>query len=172
MGPSQALEILGTRAIQYWDLPPLLMHLGDIAADDGKLDLAEHIFQRIFDLAQRGLPVMPMQAFLYASQSSLIDVMLRRGRAAQALDRLQALAPNPGNAMAHEMLRIRVLVANEQLDQAMSEVAQSLVIAAQRRKGYSKEMRLDFIYGAPDLDPLRARSDWQNMLDDPAGFGR
>ncbi len=43
----QALQMLGDRAVLFWDMPPLLMHLGAIATRDDKLDLAEHLFRRI-----------------------------------------------------------------------------------------------------------------------------
>ena len=58
-----ALALLGDKAVDYWDLPPLLMHLGDFASADGKLDLAEHLYRRVQWLAQLGLPKMNMVAF-------------------------------------------------------------------------------------------------------------
>jgi len=166
-----ALTLLGGRAVDYWDLPPLLVHLGDLAIETDHLDLAEHLYRRVFDLAQRGLPNMNMDAFHYVSQSSLVDVCLLRGDAKSALAAHDALKPNPGNAMAHEMQKVRILVANAEYDQAMKFIAKMLLTANNARKGYSKTLRIEFVENSPDLAPLRKRSDWPTLLADPASFG-
>ena len=165
-----ALTLLGGRAVDYWDLPPLLMHLGDFAIETDHLDLSEHLYRRVFGLAQRGLPNMNMDAFHYVSQSSLVDVCLRRGDTVAALAAHDALQPNAGNAMAHEMQKVRILVASAKYDQAMGFIAKMLLTAANARKGYSRTLRIEFVENSPDLEPLRARSDWPKLLADPASF--
>jgi hypothetical protein len=167
-----ALALLGNRAAHYWDLPPLLLHLGEIAAHDDQLDLASHLFHRVFYLSGRGLPKMNMAPFAYVAQAALVDVLHRQGDAAAALDRHLAIKPNPGNAMAHEIQHARLLVAAGHLDAAMQKAAAILVTARKHRTGYGKELRMEFINTAPDLAPLRARADWKKMLDDPDGYLR
>lgn len=170
VGKEAVLNLLGDRAVEYWDLPPLLMHLGSFASEDQELDLARHIFQRVLDLARRGLPKMKKEAFLYVSQASLIDVLLKHGEPCKALEEVRTLSHNPGNAMAHELLTIRVLVANDLLDDAMCQSAKLLVTAEKHRKGYSKSIRQEFITSSEELADLRKRPDWDAMLADPAGY--
>ena len=165
-----ALALLGDRAVQFWDFPPLLMHLGTFAKAKGQLDLADHIFRRISDLANRGLPKMNMAAFVYAAAANRVDVLLLRGKAADAQRTLAKLKPNPGNAMAHELQTVRVLVANGKDDAAMRSVAAMLTTARKHRAGYSRDIRLDFVDNAADLDGLRARDDWPAMRDNPEAY--
>jgi hypothetical protein len=167
-----ALALLGDRAVQYWDLPPLLMHLAEMAVDDEHLELASHLFQRVFDLSQRGLPNMNMAAFAYVSQAALVDMLCRKGEPAAALERHRAITPNPGNAMGHEIQDVRLLVAAGHLDEAMRHAAALLVTATKKRTGYSKDMRMNFIKSSPDLAPLRKRPDWKALLRDPEAYLR
>jgi hypothetical protein len=167
-----ALALLGDRAVQYWDLPPLLMHLADMAVDDEHLDLASHLFQRVFDLSRRGLPNMDMAAFAYVSQSGLVDVLCRSGEPTAALAQHRAITPNPGNAMGHEIQHVRLLVAAGHLDEAMRAAAALIVTASKHRTGYSKDMRMDFIKSSPELAPLRKRPDWKALLRDPEAYLR
>lgn len=167
-----ALAMLGDRVPLYWDLPPLLMHLGAIAADDGHLDLASHLYARVADLAARGLPKMPMAAFAYVAESALIDVLCKQGNAGAALERHRSVKPNTGNAMAHEMQRAQLLVAVGQFDAAMQQVARILVTARKHRIGYSKTMRTEFIEAAPELAPLRQSAGWNGVLQDPEAYLR
>lgn len=167
-----ALGLLGDRAVAYWDLPPLLIHLGDFAAEDNRLELANHLYQRVYDLSQRGLPKMNMAAFEYVAQASLVETLLRSGQASQALERHRAITPNPGNAMAYEMLQIKLLVATSDFDLAMCHSARAIITAQKHRSGFSKTMRLDFINAAPELAPLRQRPDWSVMLNAPDAYLR
>lgn len=165
-----ALALLGGRAADYWDLPPLLMHLGGFAAKAGDPDLAEHIFRRIAGLADRGLPKMEMAAFAYASRASLIDLLAERGDTAAALAAYAGIRPNPGNAMAHELQGARLLVLAGREDDALSAVAGIVVVAEKERKGYSRDMRLAFVDRDPVLDDLRTRPEWQALRSDPVAF--
>ena len=167
-----ALALLGDRATQYWDLPSLLVHLGEIAIDDGNLDLASHLYQRVLYLSERGLPKINMQAFAYVSQAALVDVLARKGDPARALAQHRALVPNPGNAMGYEIQHIQLLVAAGHPDEAMRNAASLLVTADKHRTGYSKTMRLDFIKSAPEIAALRKRAGWKMMLADPAAYLR
>jgi hypothetical protein len=167
-----ALALLGDRAAQYWDLPPLLLHLGGIAMDNDDLDLASHLFRRVLHLTGRGLPKMNMEAFAYVSRAALVDVLCRKGDTAAALARHRALVPNPGNAMAHEIQHARLLVKAGHLDEAMRQAAAILVTAKTHRTGYGKDLRLDFVNTSPDLKPLRRRADWKTMLQDPSAYLR
>ena len=167
-----ALALLGDRAVHYWDLPPLLMHLGGVAADDGQLELAKHLWQRVFDLSKRGLPKMNMTAFEYVSQSSLVDLLCREGDVEGALLIHRSIKPNPGNAMAHALQYARLLVTAGELKDAMSITASILVTAEKRRTGYSRNMGLGFIKSSPDMAALRNRADWKAMVKDPAAYLR
>ena len=167
-----ALALLADRAVLYWDLPPLLMHLGEIAANNGNLDLASHLYLRVHYLSERGLPNMNMEAFTYVSQAALVDLMRKKGDAAAALKRHLEIFPNPGNAMAHEMQHAELLVAAGHLDEAMRQAASILVTANEHRSGYSRDLRLEFIKSSPDLKPLRKRADWKTLLKDPAAYLR
>ncbi len=165
-----ALTLLDTRATDYWDQPPLLMHLSEFAAEDLEYDLAAHLLHRVAILADRGLPKMDMSAFAYVPRAGLVDLLLQQGQAADARAAYGKLTPNPGNAMGHQILGIRTLVAVGEDDQAMVETAELLITAEAKRTGYSKEIRLDFVESSADLDGLRACPDWQAMLDDPRSF--
>lgn len=165
-----ALELLDDRAVHYWDLPPLLVHLGDIAAHDEELELASHLYRRVYYLSQHKLPKMDMKAFEYVAQAALADVLLRSGKPAEALEMHRAVQPNPGNAMAHELQFTRLLVATDNLDEAMRQAASTVITANKHRTGYSKKMRLEYIDQSPDLAPLRERTDWLTMLNDPIDY--
>ncbi|MDH3668084.1 MAG: hypothetical protein OEN23_14245 [Paracoccaceae bacterium] len=165
-----ALTLLDTRATDYWDQPPLLMHLSEFGAEDLEYDLAAHLLHRVAILADRGLPKMDMSAFAYVPRAGLVDLLLRRGQAADARAAYDKLTPNPGNAMGHQILGIRTLVAAGEDDQAMEETAELLITAEAKRSGYSREIRLDFVGSSADLDRLRSRPDWPAMLDDPRSY--
>ncbi len=168
----EAMGDLGDRAGLFWDFPPLLTHLAHTAKAGGQLDLARHLYVRIRDLADRGLPKMEMRAFDYVSRAGLIDVLIMQGEIATALDAYRELRPNPGNAMAHEIQGARLLALAGEEDGAMVAIADMLVTATKKRDGYSTEIRLDFIENAAELAPLRERSDWELMRADPAGYSR
>lgn len=165
-----ALELLGDRAVQYWDLPALLVHLGDFAAEDGQLELAEHLYRRVGYLSQRGLPKMNVAAFEYVAQASLVDVLLLNGKPAEALEQHLEITPNHSNVMAHEMQHAKLLVATGDLDAAMRQAAAMIVTANKHRSGFSKTMRLDFVEQATELAPLREHADWAHMNNDPAAY--
>ncbi len=167
-----ALALLGDRSPHYWDLPHLLVHLGDIAAENDQLALASHVYRRVTYLSERGLPKLDMASFAYVSQAALIDVLCKSGDASAALKRHRALTPNFGNAMAHEIQHVKLLVAAGNLDEAMLQAAALLVTANNNRTGYSKDIRLAFIKSSPDLQPLRGRADWTIMQRDPDAFLR
>lgn len=166
----QALALLGDRAAQFWDHPPILMHLGGFAIDMGKLDLAEHIFRRIAYLADRGVPKINMTAFVYAAQAALLDVLSTRGQADKALKLWRTLEHNPGNAMAQQLQGASLMVAAGAIDEALRQVADIIVTAQKERKGYSREVRMDFVDNSPDLESLRTHPDWASMRADPAGY--
>ncbi|MDH3703783.1 MAG: hypothetical protein OEU46_21000, partial [Alphaproteobacteria bacterium] len=165
-----ALQLLGDRAVLCWDLPPLLVHLGDFAAGDGQFDLANHLYQRVAYLSQRGLPKMNMAPFAYVAQASLVETLLLSGKPGEALERHRAITPNAGNAMAHEIQHLKLLVATQNFDEAMRQAASTIMTAKKHRSGYSKVVRMEFIETAPELAPLRDRSDWTGMLNDPSSY--
>ena len=166
----QALDLLGDRAPQFWDQPPILMHLGGFAVDQGKLNLAEHIFRRIAYLADRGVPKVNMTAFVYAAQAALLDVLAARGNAVEALKLWRKLEANPGNAMAQQLQGASLMAAAGVHDEALQQVARILVTAQKERKGYSRDVRQEFADNAPDLAHLRKHKDWATMRADPAAF--
>ena len=165
-----ALSLLGDRAVQYWDLPPLLMHLAALATDLGSYELGAHIYRRISGLAARGLPKMPMKAFSYASAAGLVEVMSLSGEPDAALEAYHRLMPNPGNAMAHQLQGARLMVAAGQTDAALRQAAEIAQTALAERKGYSREVRLNFLDNAAELAPLRELSVWQKVREAPADF--
>ena len=166
----EALELLGDRHRQLWDYPPLLMHLSRFAIARTEYDLAENIARRIYLLSQQGVPKINMVAFEYGSQEDLIEILWRRGDPKSALEQHRKLEHNPGNAMAFEIRRAELLVAAGFPDDAMLQVAAILRTARKERKGYSREMRLDFVDNAPELSLLRKRDDWATMHRDPAAW--
>ncbi|MEM7221491.1 MAG: hypothetical protein AAF495_00840 [Pseudomonadota bacterium] len=165
-----ALALLGDRAVDFWDLPPLLIHLAGFAEDDGELALADHLYRRVLGLAERGLPKLNMTSFIYVAEAGLVEILLARGQAQEALARHRALTPNPGNAMAYELLTLKLLVATGAHEAAMVQAATTLTIAKKHRAGYSRALRLDFIEKAPELAPLRKRADWRELLEDPGAY--
>lgn len=167
-----ALALLGDRAEQYWDLPPLLVHLGKFAAQEGRSDLARHLFGRVAYLSERGLPKMNMAAFAYVAQAELVDLMSQSGEYAAALDRHLSIVPNHGNAMGHEIQHASLLVAAGRHDEAMRKAALILMTAQKYRTGYSKVLRMEFLTHSSELAPLRARADWQALQRDPEAYLR
>lgn len=166
----EALALLGDRIPLLWDVPGLLVHLGDIASERGELAVSNHFYERVHYLAKRGLPKINMDAFEYVAPASIIDNLMRAGNAKEALNRHARLQPNPGNAMAHEIQKAVLTTAAGDRDDAMRIVANMLLTAEKRRTGYGKTLRKQFIDSAQELDPLRARPDWTQMLDDPSGY--
>jgi tetratricopeptide (TPR) repeat protein len=169
---AETLDLLGRRAVHYWDLPPLLMHLGDIAAAAGQLPLAVHLYQRVSELAQHSPQGSEQLAFTYVTSAAHVDVLLQQGDVATALAQHRAIRPNAGNALAHELQQARLLVAAGQHDEAMRHLAAMLRTATRERSGYSRRIRLDFVDASPALAPLRKRPDWQALLADPATYAR
>lgn len=166
----EALELLGDRAPQFWDHPPILMHLGGFAVDQGKLDLAEHVFRRISYLADRGVPKINMTAFVYGAQAALLDVLSLRGEADKALQLWHKLEHNPGNAMAQQLQGARLMVAAGLDRAALRQVADIILTAEQARRGYSRDIRLEFVENSSDLAPLRKHKDWAVMRTDPVAY--
>ncbi len=165
-----ALELLGDRAPQFWDHPPILMHLGGFAVDQGKLDLAEHIFRRISYLADRGVPKINMVAFAYGAKAALLDVLSLRGDSEKALKLWRKLEHNPGNAMAQQLQGARLMVAAGESRAALRQVADIILTAEQARRGYSRDIRLEFVENSSDLSPLRKHKDWAVMRADPVAY--
>lgn len=162
--------LIGDRSSRLWDLPPFLIHLGEILADEDEFDIADHLFNRVHYLSQRGLPKMNMNAFAYVSQAALIDVLCRKKDFAAALHQHRELVPNAGNAMAHEILRARLLVFAGRHDEAMQTMASIITIGRQFRSGYSRRLQEQFVAKSTELDPLRERADWQQMVQDPRAY--
>ena len=165
-----ALALLGCRAIDYWDLPSLLVHLGGFAAETERFDLAEHLFRRVNVLVATGLPKMDMTAFAYVGAASLVEVLARRGKFEDALAQHRVLTPNPGNAMAHEIQLVRLLARTDRTTEAFESTARMLVTALSDRKGYSREMRIECADKEPDLAQLRAHEEWSRMRADPKSW--
>ena len=113
---------------------------------------------------------MNMQAFEYISQAGLIETLLRQGKTKEALKQHSSLKPNQGNVMGHEILGVRLLVANKKYDEAMKSIAHMLTTAQKKRSDYGKVIRIDFIENAKELSVLRQRHDWLSMLDDPVSY--
>lgn len=166
----EALELLDGRASQFWDHPPILMHLGGFAMDQGKLDLAEHIFRRISYLADRGVPKINMVAFVYGAQAALLDVLSLRGDSKKALKLWRDLEHNPGNAMAQQLQGARLMVAAGESRMALRQVADIILTAEQARRGYSRDIRLEFVENSSDLSALRKHKDWAVMRADPVAY--
>ena len=167
-----ALTLIGDNCVQQWDQPALLVHLSSIARDGGDLAMAKHLLERVGFLADRGLPKMEMSAFDYVARAGLIDILAASGDAVAALAEHNALSPNHGNAMAHELLGARLLTLAGQDDAAMAALADILVTARTTRKGYSRDVREDFVANAPELAALRDRPDWAELLGDPFAYSK
>ncbi|MEM7058933.1 MAG: hypothetical protein AAF557_15200 [Pseudomonadota bacterium] len=165
-----ALRMLDGRAKHFWDHPPILMHLGGFAVDRSKLDLAEHIFQRIGYLAERGVPKINMTAFVYGAQAALLDVLSLRGKSKTALSLWRKLEHNPGNAMARQLQGARLMTAAGESREALRQVADIIVTAEQGRRRYGRDVRLDFVENSPDLAALRKHKDWATMRSNPVGY--
>lgn len=169
---AQALKLLGSRAVDYWDQPALLMHLSEFLAEDLAYDLSAHLLRRIAVLADRGLPKMDMTAFSYVSRAALVDLLLRQGRMLESRAAYEQLPPPAANAMGHEILGIRTLAAIRDLDRAMVATAALLVVAEKKRRGYSRDIRLEFVATSGELTELRSHDDWSVMLGDPQAYLR
>ncbi|MEL6168144.1 MAG: hypothetical protein AAFR35_05610 [Pseudomonadota bacterium] len=167
-----ALEVIGDRVPRNWDRPALLLHRAAIARDARQAELAAHLLRRVAYLAERGLPNLEMSAFAYVARSGLIDILADAGDVEAALAEYAEVVPNTGNAMAHEIQGVRLLAMAGRNDDAMRAVAAMLITAREGRHGYSKDIRLDFVDRAPELDALRQRPDWAVLLDDPKAWGR
>lgn len=167
-----ALELLGARAVDYWDQPSLLMHFSEFLAEDLDYDLSGHLLRRVAKLADRGLPKMDMTAFSYVSRAALVDLLLRQGRMAESRAAYEQLPPQGANAMGHEILGIRTLAAIGELDRAMEATAALLLVAEKKRKGYSRDIRQEFVAKSDDISELRSRDDWSLMLADPRAYLR
>ena len=165
-----ALALVGDRAARQWDQPALLLHLASVAREGGDLAMARHLLSRVAYLADRGIPRMDMAAFAYVARAGLIDVLADAGEVDAALDEHRRTEPNHGNAMAHEIQGIRLLALAGRAEEAMEAAARCLVTAREARKGFSREMREDFVTGSPELAALRERGDWPAMFDDPKGW--
>ena len=165
-----ALALLGSRAVDYWDQPALLLHLSDFAAEDRAYDLAAHLLQRVAILSDRGLPKMDMTAFAFASRAGLVDVLLDQELAQEGRAAFEQLPPHAANAMSYEILDIRTLAALGEADRAMKAVAALIIVALTQRQGYSRTIRLDFVASSKDLAELRSRDDWSVMLEDPKAY--
>lgn len=166
----EVLRLVGDRAPVLWDQPALILHLATVAREKVQMDLAAHLLRRVIYLCDRGMPKMEMAAFRYSAEAGLVDVLLERGEVAAAAAAYDALTPNPGNAMAHQLQGAEVLVRSGHLDDAMVAVAEILLMANDKRTGWSAEVRRDFIEKARVLDPLRTRGDWEAMIADPAAY--
>jgi hypothetical protein len=92
------------------------------------------------------------------------------GDADAALAEYQKLSPSHGNTMAHEILGARLLALAGQDAAAMAALAEILITARTARKGYSRDIREDFVARAPELAKLRNRRDWTDLLADPAAY--
>lgn len=165
----EAMTLIGDHAVRQWDRPALLLHLASIARDNDDLALAKHLLERVGYLADRGLPKSDMSAFYYVARAGLIDVLAASGDPIAALAEYDKTSPTHGNAMAHELLGARLLSFAGQDDAAMAALAAILITARTGRKGYSRDIREDFVARAPELATLRNRPDWANLLRDPAG---
>lgn len=165
-----ALKLVGDNLVHQWDQPALLLHLSSIARDRQDWPVARHLLDRVVYLSDRGLPKVDMAAFAYAASAGLLDVLAASGDTAAALAKYHALAPNPGNAMAHQILGARLLALAGHEDAAMAALADILVTARSARKCYSRDIRENFVLSAPELTKLRERPDWARLLDDPVAY--
>ena len=167
-----ALELVGDNLVHQWDQPALLLHLSSIARDREDWPIARHLLDRVVYLSDRGVPKMETTAFAYAARAGMMDILAASGDVDAALADYQALTPNPGNAMAHQILGARLLALAGHEEAAMAALADILVTARSARKGYSRDIREDFVRNAPELTDLRKRSDWSRLLDDPVAYSK
>ncbi len=165
-----AVKLISDNLVHQWDQPALLLHLSSIARDREDWPIARHLLDRVVYLSDRGLPKMDMAAFSYAAQAGRLDLLAEASDTDAALANYQALEPNPGNAMAHQILGARLLALAGRADEAMAALADILVTARTARKGYSREIRENFVLSAPELTELRRRPDWSQLLDDPVSY--
>ncbi|NND20960.1 MAG: hypothetical protein HKO14_02625 [Silicimonas sp.] len=166
----EVLRLVGDHARSLWDQPALLLHLAWVARATGRQALAGHLLRRVIYLCHRGVPGIEMKAFHYAAEAGLVDILVDEGRIDDALSAFEALTPNPGNAMAHQLQGAELLVLSGRLDAAMVEVAKILMTANDKRSGWSANVRRDFTENAQALGPLRARDDWRALISDPAAY--
>ncbi len=166
----KAQDILGDRAATLWDQPALVAHLGRLHRVAGNTALARHLFARLEYLSQRGVPKIDMGAFAYVAAAGLIDVLCDEQAYDAALEAYGAIAPNLGNIMAHQIQGARLLALADRSDDAMRALAELLITAEQRKKGWSGQIRRDFVNTAPELQALRSRPDWEGLLKAPAEY--
>lgn len=164
------LALVGDRHLVLWDQPALLLHLAAIAEARANHALARHLLRRVVYLSDRGLPKMDMRPFRYAAEASLVDVLMSEGDLSAAKKAYQALTPNPGNAMAHQIQGAELLALSRQDGEAMCALADILVTANTGRKGWSADIRREFVDRSERLARLRSRGDWPAMLSDPADY--
>ena len=166
----RAEALLGDRAATLWDQPALVAHLARRARVQGKGDLARHLFAHLKYLADRGVPKIDMTAFRYVAAAGLIDALSDEGDIDAALVEHAALTPNAGNVMAHQIQGVRLLARADRADDAMDALADLLVTAEARKSGWSGEIRRSFAKEAPELAALRARPDWNSLIEAPAAY--
>ena len=80
------------------------------------------------------------------------------------------LEASPGNAMAQQLQGASLMVAAGADDEALRQIAGIIVTAQKERKGYGRDVRLDFVEDSPVLTSLRKHKDWAAMKADPAAF--
>ena len=165
-----AKELVGDRYGMLWDQPALLLHLSRIARADRKSSLAGHLLARVLYLCDRGLPKTDMTAFRYAAEAARVDLLIEAGDFDAAMKAYEALAPNQGNAVGHALQGAGLLALCGRDEEAMIAVAEIQLTAMRDRKGWSADLRRDFVESEPDLARLRKRPDWAGMVSDPADY--
>lgn len=138
----------------YWDFPPALMLLAQIAQSDGRLERAKHLYQRLVYLAQRGVPKINMVAYGYLPAANLIDIQAEEGDPAGALAALRTLDVHTGNRHHYDMLLAELLAMTGDID-AACKLLTKIVRDAKRRKGSTGSGRLKWAASEPRLAPLR-----------------
>lgn len=165
----EARELLGDQARNQWDRPPMLLHVSRVARHEGRPEIARHCLARLLYLCDRGLPKTDMTVFRYAAEASMVEILAEAGDVDAALAGYRNLTPNPGNLMGHQIQGAALLAQAGQAEAAMNAIAK-LLATAQTRKGWGRENREAFVTRDPVLDPLRQRSDWHQLLSDPAAY--
>ena len=168
---AQAERLLGGRARYRWDFPPLLMHVGNLAAARGERRLAMHIFRRVLYLVDRGVPKLPgLASFEYGALARLLELQADAGDVAGARRAYATMRHNPGNEVGYRMLGAYLLAKSGQLKPALARIADVMRPGKAKRNGWGKTYRESWLAKLAAIAPLRNHPDWKPMLKNPVAY--
>ena len=165
----EALGLIGEHAFFLWDFPPVLQHLVAIARQTEDIPLQAHVAGRLDYLCTRGVEGMNMKAFTYLAKADLLEAQALSGDPVVALSAFEALSPNTGNRMHYDLRLGEIQVMAGQWQAAMRTAAQVL-IDAEQRSDYGRDLRVAWIDDSPRIAALREQEDWHLMIEDPKHY--